>query len=193
MRIILASKSPRRVDILRQVGVNFEVMPANIDESVNSSLSPERAVVEISKRKAKSIAEMVKDENAFIISADTVVSVDGEIIGKPKDTEDAKSILHKLSARTHYVFTGFTICTHGKMYSESVKTEVDFRHLTDDEIELYVDSHEPDDKAGAYAIQERGAVFVKEIRGDYYNVIGLPICRLCEAAKSEFDIILESF
>ena len=191
MKIILASKSPRRVEILRNIGAEFEIIPANADESVASGTSVEDAVMEISKRKALCVLENHKD--AFIISADTVVTTDGQIIGKPKDKDHAYNILKSLSGTSHSVLTGFTLCTNNKVYRSYVSTEVDFKELTDDEIYDYIASGEPMDKAGAYGIQEKGSVFVTGIRGDYFNVMGLPICKITEVAKKEFGINLANF
>lgn len=197
MKIILASKSPRRVEILRNVGAEFDIMPADTDESVPAGTSPENAVCEISRRKAVCIMEKLKSQNkaddVFIISADTVVVTDGEIIGKPTDDGHAYRILKSLSGRTHHVLTGFTLCTKDDIYSGFVKTDVAFRELSDDEICAYIASGEPNDKAGAYGIQEKGSVFVTGIHGDYFNVMGLPICEINNIAKNEFNIQLAKF
>ena len=191
MKLILASKSPRRVEILHNIGAEFEIIPANTDESVEDGTPVSDAVMEISKRKALCVLENHKD--AFIISADTVVTTDGEIIGKPKDKNHAFRILKSLSGKSHTVLTGFTLCTKDKVYCSYVSTEVDFKELTDDEIYRYIESGEPMDKAGAYGIQEKGSVFVTGIRGDYFNVMGLPVCKITELAKKEFGINLTNF
>ena len=197
MKLILASKSPRRVEILRSIGAVFDVVPANADESVSPSLSPEEAVCEISSRKAqcvlKQLSDSGKDEEFLILSADTVVVYDEKIIGKPKDAQHAYEILLSLSGKTHYVITGYTLCTAKKTYTGFCKTFVRFRQLSDDEIKRYIQSGEPSDKAGAYGIQEKGAVFVESINGDYFNVVGLPICAISQIAKKEFNITLENF
>ena len=191
MKIILASKSPRRVEILHNIGAEFEIIPADVDESVEDGMSVSDAVMEISKRKALCVLE--KHNDAFIISADTVVTFDGKIIGKPKDEDHAFHILKSLSDRSHAVLTGFTLCTKDKVYCSYISTEVDFRKLSDDEVYRYIKSGEPMDKAGAYGIQEKGSVFVTGIRGDYFNVMGLPICEITEIAKKEFGINLANF
>ncbi len=191
MNIILASKSPRRVEILKNIGAKFEIIPANADESVEKGIKPSDAVMEISKRKALCILE--KHDDAFIISADTVVAIDGNIIGKPRDDEHAFLILKSLSGRTHEVLTGFTLCTKEKIYHGYVYTEVQFRKLADEEIYRYIKSGEPRDKAGAYGIQEKGSVFVTGIKGDYFNVMGLPVCEINRVAKEEFGIELANF
>lgn len=191
MNIILASKSPRRVEILKNIGAEFEIIPANADESVEDGIKPSDAVMEISKRKALCILE--KHNDSFIISADTVVAIDGDIIGKPQDDDHASSILKRLSGRCHEVLTGFTLCTKEKTYCGYVSTEVSFRELADEEIYRYIKSGEPSDKAGAYGIQEKGSVFVTGIKGDYFNVMGLPICEINRIAKDEFGISLTNF
>ena len=229
MRIILASQSPRRAEILRSAGVSFEIMPAGIDETVSPALSPSEAVCEISRRKAEYIADLISDGGAFIISADTVVctgaapaddacspdgircsdsayttggtcSPDGTcspsreiLLGKPHDKSDACRMLSMLSGKSHFVYTGYSLCLGKKMYTGYQKTEVEFRNLTDDEIRRYVESGEPMDKAGAYGIQEKGALFVKGIHGDYFNVMGLPICDVCLNAERVFGVRLASF
>ena len=214
MRIILASQSPRRAEILRSAGVSFEIMPAGIDETVSPALSPSEAVCEISRRKAEYVADRFPDGDTFIISADTVVCTDAALaddacspdgircsdsayttggacspdgtcspsreilLGKPHDKSDACRMLSMLSGKSHFVYTGYSLCLGKKMYTGYQKTEVEFRNLTDDEIRRYVESGEPMDKAGAYGIQGRGGLLVSRIQGDYTNVVGLPIVRL---------------
>lgn len=187
MKIILASKSPRRQEILETMGVQFEIDVADVDESVDESFSPIEAVCEISKRKAGKVAERHgKDE--IIISADTVVVIDGKIIGKPRDTEDAFNILKNLSGRTHEVYTGFTLCGNGKTKTDFEVTKVHFKKLCDDDIRRYVATGEPMDKAGAYGIQQKGNLFVEYIHGDYYNVVGFPISKICVTIRELFGI-----
>ena len=229
MRIILASQSPRRAEILRSAGVSFEIMPAGIDETVSPALSPSEAVCEISRRKAEYIADLISDGDTFIISADTVVCTDAAtaddacspdgircsdrayttggtcspdgtyspsreiLLGKPHDKSDACRMLSMLSGKSHFVYTGYSLCLGKKMYTGYQKTEVEFRKLTDDEIRRYVESGEPMDKAGAYGIQEKGALFVKGIHGDYFNVMGLPVCDVCLNAERVFGVRLASF
>ena len=189
MKIILASKSPRRQEILETMGVQFEIDVADVDESVDESFSPIEAVCEISKRKAGKVAERHgKDE--IIISADTVVVIDGKIIGKPRDTEDAFNILKNLSGRTHEVYTGFTVCGNGKTKTDFEVTKVHFKKLYDDDIRRYIATGEPMDKAGAYGIQQKGNLFVEYIHGDYYNVVGFPISKICVTIKELFGINL---
>ena len=187
MKIILASKSPRRREILEVMGVEFETDVADVDESVSDTLSPIEAVCEISKRKAKAVLERHGDDE-IIISADTVVVIDGKIIGKPKDKEDAFNIIKSLSGRTHEVYTGFTVCGKGRTKTDSEVTKVHFKQLCDDDIRRYVATGEPMDKAGAYGIQQKGNLFVEYIHGDYYNVVGFPISKICVTIKEIFGI-----
>ena len=189
MKIILASKSPRRKEILETMGVQFEIDVADVDESVDACLSPVEAVCEISKRKAQKIAERHGDDG-IVISADTVVVIDGKIIGKPKDKEDAFCILKNLSGRTHQVYTGFTVCGNGKTKTDFEVTKVHFKELCDDDIRRYVATGEPMDKAGAYGIQQKGNLFVDYIHGDYYNVVGFPISKICVTIRELFGINL---
>ena len=187
MKIILASKSPRRKEILETMGVEFEIDVADVDESVDESLSPLEAVCEISKRKAEAVSQRHTEEK-IIISADTVVVIDGRIIGKPKDKEDAFNILKGLSGKTHEVYTGFTIFGNGKSKTDYEVTKVHFKELCDEDIKRYIETGEPMDKAGAYGIQQKGNLFVEYIHGDYYNVVGFPISKICVTIKELFGI-----
>lgn len=187
MKIILASKSPRRKEILEVMGVDFEIDVADVDESVSDELLPVEAVCEISKRKAKKIAERHADDE-IVISADTVVVIDGRIIGKPKDKQDAFNILKSLSGRTHEVYTGFTVCGKGVSKTDFEVTKVHFKNLCDEDIKRYIETGEPMDKAGAYGIQQKGNLFVEYIHGDYYNVVGFPISKICVTIKELFGI-----
>ena len=189
MNVILASKSPRRKEILETMGVQFEIDVADVDESVDVCLSPVEAVCEISKRKAQKVAER-HGEDEIVISADTVVVIDGKIIGKPKDKEDAFCILKNLSGRTHEVYTGFTVCANGKTKTDFEVTKVHFKELCDDDIRRYIATGEPMDKAGAYGIQQKGNLFVDYIHGDYYNVVGFPISKICVTIRELFGINL---
>ena len=192
-KIILASKSPRRAEILSNLGVVFTAEPSDVDETVMDGILPCDAVVEISRRKALFALSQHPERDVFVISADTVVTFGKDILGKPKDKNDAVRILTLLSGKTHTVCTGFTLCTKETCVSECVSTKVTFRELSEKEILHYVESGEPMDKAGAYGIQGKGAVFVEGIEGDYFNVVGLPVCRLVSAAKSTFGIDIAGF
>ena len=177
--IILASKSPRRAELMQQIGLPFTVCPADADESVTPERSPAEAVAEISKRKALAVRKM-RDAGDVIVACDTVVALDHRIFGKPHTAEEAEAMLHLLSGRTHSVFSGLTVCCGTAVTSAVECTDVTFRTLSDAEITAYVKSGEPMDKAGAYGIQGLGAVLVERIAGDYFNVVGLPLCRLAQ-------------
>lgn len=191
MKIILASKSPRRREILSGLGVKFECEPADIDESVQKGTDAKSAVEQISQRKALHIAQKYKGENVLIISADTVVCFEGEIFGKPESKEQAVKMLESMSGKTHTVLSGFTLILADKCITKSVSTKVTFRNLDKSEIDDYVNSGEPMDKAGAYGIQEKGALFVEKIDGDYFNVVGFPVCEIFKVLSSEFGLYIK--
>ena len=176
-RIILASGSPRRAQLLKMIGLQFEVMESQVPEDLNLPQEPAAHVVELSRRKALEVAKRV--EEGIIIGADTIVVLGEAILGKPKDREEAKDMLSKLSGKTHRVYTGFTLLEVPSQRSLSnwEVTEVKFRELEPWEIEEYVRSGGPLDKAGAYGIQDRSAVFVEGINGCYYNVVGFPLTK----------------
>ncbi len=176
MKIILASASPRRREILKNAGIDFKVLAADIDESTEKIL-PHEVVLDISKRKAAAAA---KKTDGVIIAADTVVALDGEILGKPRDDEDAYRMLKALSGREHEVYTGVCVMCGDKCDSFYEKTKVFFREMADDFIKAYIETGEPRDKAGAYAIQGKCAAYITRIEGDYLNVVGLPLSGLCE-------------
>jgi len=182
--IVLASTSPRRQNLLKQLGLNFMVHPSGIEENLSQASSPEEYVLTLSRKKAIEVAKNYND--ALIISADTIVVLDGEIINKPKDPDEARQMLKKLSGKTHKVYTGFTILDTktSKIYSDFEVTDVKFRELEDDEIEQYIATGSPFDKAGAYGIQDDyGAVFVERINGCFYNVVGFPLTKFYLAMK----------
>jgi len=185
--IILASASPRRKELLKLTGLKFEVDPADHAEDMNLKLSPNELARFLSLEKAKSVAGKYGD--AIIIAADTFVVIGGKILGKPHTDEKAKRMLGLLEGRTHSVITGFTVLDtgSGKKLSRSVETRVTFRKLTKKEIDTYVKTKEPLDKAGAYAIQGLGSILIKKIEGDYFNAIGLPLCALVESL-TEFGV-----
>ena len=179
MEIILASQSPRRRELLERMGLSaFQVIPARGEEAMDPSLSPEQLVEELSRRKAAEVAATHPDQ--LVIAADTVVAVGGQVLGKPRDPEDAVRMLTALSGREHTVHTGITVRLGGRAVTEAEVTAVRFRPLTGEEIACYVSTGEPMDKAGAYGIQGLGCVLVEGISGDYYNVMGLPVCRLAQ-------------
>jgi septum formation protein len=180
---ILASGSPRRKQLLEWAEVDFEILVQPTDESFPAHLSPAEAAVHIAAGKAAAVQNFLKTPYP-IIAADTIVVLDGEIIGKPKDREDAIAILKKLSGSTHTVITGVVVCTAEKQVSFSDATEVEFHPLTEQQISFYVDKYKPYDKAGAYAIQEWiGVVGIKRVSGDFYNVMGLPVSRVVQKLR----------
>lgn len=175
--MILASQSPRRRELLSLITADFRVIPAKGEEILPDGIAPSEAVVLLSRQKAAEIYREYKNET--IIASDTVVAIDGKILGKPTDEADAAAMLRLLSGRTHSVFTGVCIIApDGSEKSFAEETTVEFWPLSDELIEDYVKSGEPMDKAGAYGIQDSGALLVKRINGDYYNVMGLPVGRL---------------
>ena len=189
MRIVLASKSPRRIELLRSLGLDIEICPADVDENIDEvTEKPQEAVTLLASRKAQAIAQKLCDPDALIIAADTLVYKDNTLLGKPRDEDEAFSMLRTLSGDRHSVYTGICVAYGGKIAKKAVETAVFFRNLSDDEIENYVKSGEPMDKAGAYGIQGRACLFVKGIEGDYFNVVGLPLTELFEMIKENFGI-----
>ena len=183
IRIILASKSPRRKELLEQIGLReFKVSAPNVDETVEAGLSPAQMVEELSRRKADAAAKRAGPED-LIIAADTVVAVDSQVLGKPRSEAGAFDMLRKLSGREHQVYTGVTVLQGDRAVTEHEETAVTFRELSDGEIWGYIATGEPMDKAGAYGIQGIGALLVSGIRGDYSNVVGLPVFRLGRMLK----------
>jgi septum formation protein len=185
--VILASASPRRKELLEKIGLKFIVDSSNYPEDIQMNLKPEELVQSFSREKAAAVA--LKHPKALIIAADTVGVLRGRIIGKPHTPEEAQKMLQALSGKSHRVITGFTILdsASGKTVTRTVGTLVYFKRLSLEEIQNYVESGEPLDKAGAYAIQGLGAVIIEKIVGDYYNVMGLPLSALAESLK-EFGI-----
>ncbi len=178
--LILASKSPRRQYLLKQAGLSFSVIPSSIDETSVPVSSPETYVKVLSEAKAENVS--IKYPEKWVIGADTIVLKDDAILGKPDSKAQARAMLKQLSGQTHQVLTGYAICCKSKnrKYSETVETQVLFKSLTDKEIEWYINTKEPFDKAGAYAIQGLGTFLVKSINGSYTNVVGLPVCEVVE-------------
>ena len=196
-KIILASSSPRRRELMAQAGFAFEVLVSEADETIETE-TPGEMVEVLSERKAAAVAEEIKkqgfvEESVLLVGADTMVAIDGKKLGKPKDEKGAEEMLEELSGRTHQVYTGVTLirlkkAENGSILQESRTfsegTDVSFYPLTKEEIRSYIATGEPMDKAGAYGIQGKAAVFVKEIKGDYNNVVGLPIARLYQELKN---------
>ena len=178
MGIILASHSPRRRELLGQMGITeFQIISPDVDESVEPGLSPAEIVEALSLRKAGAAAEKTRAED-IVIAADTVVALDGSVLGKPRGEADAFAMLSSLSGREHHVYTGMTVLQGDRAVTEHEETAVAFRALEPGEIRGYIATGEPMDKAGAYGIQGLGALLVSGIRGDYCNVVGLPVFRL---------------
>ena len=175
--IILASKSPRRQQLLKLLGLDYTVKVADIDEAMDESLPPRQEVERVARQKAAAIAETAAEDDV-VISADTIVVIDGTVLGKPGSKEKAAAMLRRLSGRTHEVMTGLCVRRGGKILSDVVISQVTFRPLSDAEIAAYIETGEPMDKAGSYGIQGYGALLVEGIEGDYFNVVGLPVCRL---------------
>lgn len=180
MNVILASGSPRRRELLSLFGIPFTVVAADIDERMNPENPPYEEVARVSKRKAMAVS---RGEDDVIIAADTIVVCQGRVLGKPRDEEEAKQMLRLLSGRDHQVMTGCTVLRGGRSETFTQVTNLHFRELGEHEIEKYVRSGEPMDKAGAYGIQGRAALFCRGLEGDYYNVMGLPVCRLGQALQ----------
>jgi septum formation protein len=191
--IILASQSPRRQDLLNQVGIDFKVICSNCDESYPDYLTPEQVVMALSGKKADSVFDKIISEGDLtddfaVIAADTIVALGDKVLGKPKDKEDAFNMLKALSGKKHSVYTGVTIlyAAKGKISMDSLlsKADVSFYPLTEDEINDYISTGEPMDKAGAYGIQGMGAALVEGISGDFYTIVGLPVARVYHSLKS---------
>jgi septum formation protein len=187
--IILASNSPRRRELLHQIGLSFTIDPTDVDEQARSGESPESYAVRVALDKARAAVSRVK--SGIIIAADTIVVLGDDILGKPADSHDAERMLSLLSGRMHVVISGLAIvdAAEGKTATGTSLTRVWFRDLSRDEIASYVKSGEPLDKAGAYGIQGKGALLVKQIEGCYFNVVGLPLSLLGELLRN-FDIRL---
>lgn len=179
--LILASGSPRRRELLAQAGIEYVVSPVDADETLPGGIDPEKAVLELAGRKACASAN--ENPDSLILAADTLVAAEGKILGKPKSREHAAAMLRSLSGKTHKVFTGVAIRKGSAERTFAVCTEVEFYELTEREIEEYISTGEPMDKAGAYGIQGRGCVLVRQIRGDYFNVVGLPVSRVCRELR----------
>lgn len=178
--------------MLARLQIDFLATSADTDETVTDALSPANYVSLLAKRKGEAVAALYRKED-YILSADTVVALDGEIFGKPRDFEEAFSMLARFSGNTHEVYTAFSIIHGGKCYTEAVATEVVFRPLSDQEITYYINTEKPYDKAGAYGIQEMAGIFVTAIHGSFDNVVGLPLTAVEEALRREFSVSLFDF
>lgn len=183
-KIILASGSPRRKELLELADVPFEIVVSEVEETIGAYSSPSDIVMSLALQKASAVAENHSDH--VVIGADTIVTYDSHILGKPSNEAEAKEMLRLLSGKTHEVYTGVAIISKEKTATFYERTEVTFWELTEEEIDVYVASKEPLDKAGSYGIQGKGSIFVQHIQGDYYSVVGLPIARLVRELK-QFD------
>jgi len=189
MKIILASKSPRRREILENLGLEFDIVVADADES-SDIREPDALVMTLAARKGRAVREKIGDEknDTLIIACDTLVYADGEFLGKPRDRADAERMIRTLSGSFHYVVSGIYLCYNGREVSAAASTKVFFDELTDSDVEAYLNTSEPYDKAGAYAIQGKASAYISGIEGDYFNVVGLPVNLLCKTLKNEFGI-----
>ena len=183
--LILASKSPRRKELLEQAGIEFSVIPSDVNEDEITVTEPDHYVRYLAEAKARDISG--KYPETWVLGADTIVLIDGLILGKPGSKMEACDMLKRLSGRTHVVYTGYCLSlgTEKKLISRTVRTRVHFKELSDVEINWYIHTPEPYDKAGAYAIQGLGSFLVRSIEGSYTNVVGLPVCEVFEALVSE--------
>ena len=188
-RIILASASPRRKELLAQIGMDFEVISSRAEEKTECT-EPSGIVLELSRLKARDVFAGLSEKekrNALVIGADTIVSCEGRIMGKPGSPERAYEMLRALQGKTHQVYTGVALVWQDGESSFSERTDVTMFPMTPEETQSYVATGEPLDKAGAYGIQGRCAAYIREIAGDYYNVVGLPVGRLCQEMKRAFE------
>ena len=182
MKLILASSSPRRQELLKMIAEDFEIYPADIDETLPEDIYVQDSAEFLAVQKAQKVAPIFQKD--MVIGCDTVVLLDGNILGKPKDEQDAFRMLSLLSGRTHQVITGVCLIQNGETQAFSESTEVEFYTLSSQEIREYIATGEPFDKAGGYGIQGKGGVLVKRISGDFYNVVGLPVGRLKRALSN---------
>ncbi len=178
MKLILASGSQRRRELMQMCGYEFDIVVSDADENIAES-NPRELVMKLAEIKARAVSEKITrqnaEENFAVVGSDTVVAFEGEIIGKPTDKKDAAEILRKLSGKTHTVYTGVAVLTEGNVQLDCSTTDVTFATLSDDEIKKYIESGEPMDKAGAYGIQGPFGMFVEKINGNYFTVIGMPL------------------
>ena len=195
MRIVLASKSPRRKEILENLGIKFDIIVADADESCDIS-DPAERVSSLAAVKGRAVLDLLRpseeDRDTLIIACDTLVYAGGEFLGKPRDKDDARRMIKMLSGKAHSVLSGLYVSYGGKELSSASDTKVVFDEMTDREIEDYISSDEPYDKAGGYAVQGLASLYVSGIEGDYFNVVGLPVNLLYKTLKNEFGIDFDS-
>lgn len=181
--IVLASASPRRQELLANLGLHFEVKISDVDESLDEQIPPAQQVEQLAERKARAVAAQLKQ--GLVIGADTLVTLNNQVLGKPKDRQEAIEMIKQLQGRSHEVYTGLAVidAATDKAVITHQATAVRFKSLTMEQIERYVDTGEPYDKAGAYAVQGKASVFIDSIRGCYFNVVGLPVAKLADVLK----------
>jgi septum formation protein len=184
--LILASRSPRRADLLKRMGFSFQVIPGEVVEGLDETLRPEEQVIRLSSRKAEAVLSRFKQ--GIVIGADTIVVLEDQVIGKPLNNLDARRMLLALSGKTHKVYTGFTLIQiGGRRFSDVEETSVQFRDLKQWEIDAYIETGGPLDKAGGYGIQDQSGLFVERIEGCFYNVVGFPLTKFYQGLKSLLD------
>ena len=188
--LILASQSPRRRELLSMLGLEFTIITADIDETMDPTLSVEEAVAQVCEKKAAAVGASHPDD--LIIAADTIVVVDGCVLGKPHSVDEARDMLRRLSGRSHTVMTAYCLWQNGAADTHVEHTHLRFRPLSDREIDAYIATGSPMDKAGAYGIQDQAAIFVESLEGDYYNVMGLPLCALVKGLRKRGIEVLGS-
>ena len=188
MEVILASQSPRRKELLGLFHIPFVIRVPHVDETMDPALSPAQAVAQVSRAKAEAVPRQADD---VVIAADTIVVCNGQILGKPRDAQDAENMLCLLSGRDHQVMTGMTVLRGDLVKTTTEITDIHFRALSNREIKAYIRTGEPMDKAGAYGIQGGAALFAEQLVGDYYNVMGLPVCRLGQFLREIAPEIME--
>ena len=190
--IILASKSPRRRYLLKQAGLEFSVIPSSFNENSVTMTAPEPYARILAESKARVVSDIYPEQ--WVIAADTIVLIDNKVLGKPGSDGEAREMLLRLSGKTHQVLTGYCVCckSRNRFFSETVTTDVRFKDLSSAEIEWYIQTGEPFDKAGSYAIQGLGTFIVKRINGSYTNVVGLPVCEIVEILINEGVVALNT-
>ena len=188
MEVILASQSPRRKELMGLFHIPFIIRVSDADETMDPNAPAAQQVAQVSRRKAEAVS---REPDDVVIAADTIVVCGGEILGKPRDTADASRMLHMLSGRDHQVMTGMTVLRGDRCLVCTEITDIHFRDLTDREIDAYIRTGEPMDKAGSYGIQGGAAIFAERLVGDYYNVMGLPVCRLGQLLREIAPEIME--
>ena len=192
MKIILASKSPRRKEILENLGLEFDILVADADERSDES-DPCKRVAELASVKGRAVLDAVRDKkDVLLIASDTLVYAENEFLGKPKDRSDARRMINLLSGKAHSVVSGLYLCYNGKEVAVADETRVIFDEMSDSEVENYISSDEPYDKAGGYAVQGLASLYISGLEGDYFNVVGLPVNLMYKTLKKEFNIDLNT-